>query len=265
MADTSIAQAKEIMAPMLAGFSVFPGMKKEIHQYQEFKSFKEWFDKLYGELPEPKASRPMEIDRAVPRGVSPMDSWLLTAADLHSPKLAAAMKESMPKAANGMLRGHLVGGGKVLDPAALTYTTVNPAWRRAFVHLIATGGAAPNATAIKLIDPQSGSYANENAGDREPNWKKVMFGGYYDGLYATKQKYDPKGVFWVSPGIGADDFGWIAGRLCLVKGTSSAQSSSSTPPVSDFKVLVASSPKSGYRAFPQTQKEADEFKGASMP
>jgi hypothetical protein len=265
MADTTAAQAKEIMAPMLAGFSVFPGMKTEIHQYQEFKSFKDWYDKLYGELPTPKPTRPMEIDRAVPRGVSPMDSWLLSAADLHSPKLAAAMKASMPTAANGMLRGHLVGGGKVNDPAADTYTTVNPAWRRAFVHLIATGGTTPNATAIKQIDPASGSYLNENGGSREPNWKKAMFGRHYDHLYQIKQKYDPKGLFWVSPGVGADDFGWIDGRLCLVKGTSSAHTSSSTAPPTDFKVLVASSPKAGYRAFPQSQKEADEKRGASMP
>jgi hypothetical protein len=264
MADTTIAQAKDIMAPMLAGFSAFPGMKKEIHQYQEFISFKDYYDKLYGEIPIPKPTKPMEIDHAVPRGISPMDSWLLTAADLHSPKLANAMKESMPQAANGMLRGHLVGGGKVIDPAADTYTTVNPAWRRAFVHLIATGGASPNATAIKMIDPESGSYSNENGGSREPNWKKTMFGHHYDKLYQIKQKYDPKGLFWVSPGVGADDFGWIDGRLCLVKGTS-AQSLGNTAPPTDFKVLVASSPKSGYRAFPQTQKEADEYKGASMP
>jgi hypothetical protein len=184
--------------------------------------------------------------------------------DLHSPKLASAMKESMPKAANGMLRGHLVGGGKVLDPAADTYTTVNPVWRRTFVHLIATGGAAPNATAIKAIDPQSGSYSNENSGSKEPNWKKVMFGHHYDKLYQTKQKYDPKGLFWVTPGVGADDYNWIDGRLCLVKGTS-AQAESSTAPPTDFKTLVASSPKSGYRAFPQSQKEADEYRGASMP
>jgi len=92
-----------------------------------------------------------------------------------------------------------------------------------------------------------------------------MFGHHYDRLYQIKQKYDPKGVFWVSPGVGADDFSWIDGKLCLVKGTSSARSLSLTPPVSDFKVLVASSPKAGYRAFPQTQKEADEYKGASMP
>jgi hypothetical protein len=262
MADTSVAQAKEMMAPMLAGFSVFPGMKQEIHQYQEFKSFKEWFDKLYGELPTPKASRPMEIDRAVPRGISPMDSWLLTAADLHSPKLAAAMKESMPKAANGMLRGHLVGGGKVNDAEADKYTTVNPAWRRALVHLIATGGTSPNATAIKLIDPKSGSYSNENAGSRESNWKRVMFGQHYIRLYQTKRKYDPKGVFWVSPGVGADDYKFIDGRLCLAGAT---EARPKTPPATDFKVPVASSPKSGYRAFPQTQKEADEFKGASMP
>jgi hypothetical protein len=263
MAETSIAEAKQIMAPMLAGFSVFPGMKKEIHQYQEFKSFKEWYDKLYGEIPTPNPSKPMAIDPATALGIVPMDSWLLTAADLHSPKLAAAMKESMPKTTNGMLRGHLVAGGKVADPEADRYTTVNPAWRHALVHIIGTGSGVPNITAIKRLNPSSGSYANENAGNREPDWKRVMWGHHYDQLYQIKQKYDANGLFWVTPGVGADDFAWIDGRLCLVRGTSAAQTGSQTSPVNDNKHIA--SKRSGYRNFPQTQEEADQYKGASMP
>jgi len=268
MPDTSAAEARRLFAPILASFSAFPGLKKEIHQYQEFKSFKEWFEKLFGELPPPDDKKPLEPESFAPRGNSGMDSWLLTPKDMHSPDLAAALKASMPKMQNGMLRGHLVAGGKVNDADMRRSTSVNPAWRNALVHIIGTGLGAPTVGAIKALDPNSGSYSNENSGTREPDWKRAMWGNKYSTLLRTKRKYDPKGLFFTSPGIGADDFTFIQGRICYVRGASNytaPENPENTAPPWDNKNQAKVTSSSGYRAFPTSQEEADQFKGASMP
>jgi hypothetical protein len=157
--DHSVDEVKAIMAPLLTGFNSFPGVKKEIHQYHQFKSYKEWFDTLFQPLAPADPKAPVELEGAYPQGISPMDSRLLAATHLTSPKLAAALKESMPKMARGMLRGHLIGGGQVLKRS--NSTSVNPAWRQSYVHLIGTGAGQPNVTPLKTLASNMGSYSNE--------------------------------------------------------------------------------------------------------
>lgn len=62
-----------------------------------------------------------------------------------------------------MLRGHLVGGGKVINPDSRdrVCTSVHPAWRDTFIHPIATGVGGPSAAGLKVLAPDSGSYSNK--------------------------------------------------------------------------------------------------------
>src|ERR1700761_2257225 len=148
-----------------------------------------------------------------------MDSRLLDRAALTSPELAKALQEAMPKLNNAMLRGHLVAGGKAM--VENKGTSVNPAWRKAYVHIIGTGVGVPNIGALKTLAKDSGAYSNE-ASWRETNWKQTFWGSNYERLSRIKSMLDPEGIFYVTPGINADHYGVQNGRLCRV--TPSVQS-----------------------------------------
>lgn len=64
-----------------------------------------------------------------PMGIMPMDSRLLGKKHFDHPEFARALKAAYPLVPGGLLRGHLIGGGKVLRPTEPT--SVLPAWRRA--------------------------------------------------------------------------------------------------------------------------------------
>jgi hypothetical protein len=89
-----------------------------------------------------------------------MDSRLLDNTALTSPQLAKALENAMPKLENAMLRGHLVSGRKV-HSIGITDTSVNPAWRKAYVHIIGTGVGVPNIGSLKELTKDSGAYSNE--------------------------------------------------------------------------------------------------------
>jgi Berberine and berberine like len=165
----------------------------------------------------------------------------------------------------GMLRGHLTAGGKVLDRRGAA-PMVNPAWRSAYVHIIGTGVGIPNITSIKALQRNSGSYSNEDLGTRERDWKRVMWGRNYNTLLAIKHQVDPQGVFWASPGIGADEFQIMDGRLCKISGVPSLSQTATSrqfAPESDNKNTGSGSRE--YKAFPQSQEECDQNKGACTP
>jgi hypothetical protein len=141
---------------------------------------------------------------ATPRGIIDEDSLLLSLEELTSPKLAEAMEKAMPKLENAQLRSHLVGGGKVIKLGGeKDETSINPAWRRAYVHMMTTGIGKVSAQPLRDISPNGGAYVNE-AWDKHPNFKQTFWGHHYPKLLEIKQKYDPKFVFYVTPGIGSD-------------------------------------------------------------
>jgi len=150
-------------------------------------------------------------------GVEPLDSILLEREHLQHPGLGDAIRKSMPVGARGQLRGNLVGGGQVHKLGK--DTSVNPAWRRAYSHIIASadGGGSiwPDTSALKALGKDSGVYLNE-AATNQTNWKQAFFGSNYDRLSEVKTKYDPNGVFWVTPGVNADHFEVQEGRVCRV-------------------------------------------------
>jgi len=84
------------------------------------------------------------------------DSRLLGAAELKSPRLAAAMQAVMPE--QGILRGGLIGGSGVMKSTARN--SVNPAWRKAYVSLASAGGLKDWAP-MRALAPGMGVYPNE--------------------------------------------------------------------------------------------------------
>jgi hypothetical protein len=145
------------------------------------------------------------------RGVSSIDSWLLGRDHLTSPNLAKALESSMPKSELGELRGQVVGGGKVFQ--SNNDTSLLPAWRKAYVHLILVASDQTDATPLRKLAPNMGEYANE--GSRlTPDWRNAFWGSNYDRLSEIKKKYDPGHLLWVTPGIDADAWAVKDQRLC---------------------------------------------------
>jgi hypothetical protein len=163
---------------------------------------------------------------ATPRGIIDEDSRLLGLEELTSPKLAQALELAMPRLENAQLRSHLVGGGKVIKLGGeKDETSINPAWRRAYVHMMTTGIGKVSAQALRDISPNGGAYVNE-AWDKHPNFKQTFWGHHYPKLLEIKQKYDPSFVFYVTPGIGSDLMAGIKEegghvRLCKKAGATS--------------------------------------------
>ncbi|KAL2832787.1 hypothetical protein BJY01DRAFT_260036 [Aspergillus pseudoustus] len=130
---------------------------------------------------------------------------------------------------------NLVSGGKVAND--VRYTSVNPAWRDAYLLLQTVDMAPANADAeevqalkadlttrklkaMKDLAPGTGTYLNE-ADPYDPDWRQDWFGEWYEQLVAIKKKYDPEGVFWCWRCVGNE--GWeevtgsaLFGPLCQV-------------------------------------------------
>ncbi|KAF1992567.1 FAD-binding domain-containing protein [Aulographum hederae CBS 113979] len=153
-----------------------------------------------------------EMEGAMPMGIMPMDSRLLGRPALTSPQLSAALSEAIPKVPLGQLLGALVGGGKVMKPEDPD-SAVNPAWRKAYVHLICTGAGQFTCDSLRRIAPDMGAYGNE-ASVANPDWKNAFWGSNYEKLSQIKDKYDPDMLFWASPGINADKMVAREGRVC---------------------------------------------------
>ncbi|KAG0202270.1 hypothetical protein BGX31_003638 [Mortierella sp. GBA43] len=87
---------------------------------------------------------------------------------------------------------HLVAGGQVTK-GSVTETSVNPVWRKALIHVVATtqwGLDTPEVTQksiagaiqhLRDVAPDSGAYFNE-ADPNEPNWQHAFFGANYSRL-----------------------------------------------------------------------------------
>ncbi|KDQ07936.1 hypothetical protein BOTBODRAFT_192090 [Botryobasidium botryosum FD-172 SS1] len=116
---------------------------------------------------------------------------------------------------------HLVGGGKVNEPAP-DAMGVNPSWRTALEHIVISHAWTSN-TSIPDRDeirksttqktqelaqfvPGLGAYVNE-ADVNEPEWQKTFWGHNYERLLEIKSRYDPTGVLTCGKCVGDDVFG----------------------------------------------------------
>ncbi|KAL4899953.1 hypothetical protein BDW74DRAFT_188831 [Aspergillus multicolor] len=111
---------------------------------------------------------------------------------------------------------------------------VNPAWRNAAVSLLLgipfnytdrqvnvenqklmTDVLLPKVSALVGPDKQ-GAYLNE-ADFNQPNWQDLFYGENYNRLLKTKQKYDPKQIFYGRTAVGSERWAEHGdGRLCPV-------------------------------------------------
>jgi len=58
---------------------------------------------------------------------------------------------------------------------------------------------------LKVLAPSAGSYVAES-NYFEPNWQRSYWGPNYQRLLAIKQKYDPRGLFFVRHGVGTENW-----------------------------------------------------------
>lgn len=112
---------------------------------------------------------------------------------------------------------------------------LTPAWREAYLHVLATGssieteGANPQSALQAAADwtnkhkesvwqqwaPDSGAYINE-ANPFNTNFEYDFYGGHYDRLLSIKRKYDPRSIMYVQAGVGSHDWEYSLqdGKLC---------------------------------------------------
>jgi hypothetical protein len=168
--------AHAIWNPILEAMARYPGMQPAVNEYTDYPNYNEFFAAViegegmcgghgHGEEEDPGHDHKRSLAKrhggagTPPMGRVPMDSRLLAQSHLESPNLAATLKASIPNLPDGQLRGHLIGGGAVFTTS--TATSVLPAWRKAYVHLIATGRGQYTADALRTLAPDSGAYVNE--------------------------------------------------------------------------------------------------------
>ncbi|KAI5856026.1 hypothetical protein BZA05DRAFT_434459 [Tricharina praecox] len=253
-ADTDAGEAisKALWDPVLTKLGSYSGMFNATIKFNDYANYKAYFDARFGAEHDDgghEHKRWLEKrhgDMTEPMGITPMDSRLLGQTALQSTGLAAALKAAMPQVPDGQLRGHLVGGGKVMT--STEDTSVLPAWRKAYVHLIGTGVGLVKTDSLRTLAPDMGAYVNE-ASSTNPNWKTDFWGTNYAKLSTIKTKYDPTGVFWATPGINADQWAVKDGRLCK-----STTSSDAVAPANDNKNYATrgSSNEDILSAFPGT-------------
>lgn len=154
----------------------------------------------------------MEMAITQSTGVRGGDSWLLGKEHLKSADLAQVLEESMPKNMdNPQLRGQGIGGPGIFSQG--NDTSVVPAWRRTYTHIIHLGSKDPVADPMRKLAPKMGAYVNE-ASRFTPGWRTAFWGNNYERLSSIKNKYDPDHLFWVTPGINADDWAVDGDRIC---------------------------------------------------
>jgi FAD binding domain-containing protein/berberine-like enzyme len=259
--------------PVVQNLGTFNGMNNDslIYVSLKYSNYKAFFDYIFN--PDRKmqglkglnAEHTTDLNRALlprhgpgevvltqPQGVSWMDSWLLGKEHLTSPGLSKALEGSMPHLELGELRGQMVGGGKVFQ--AQNNTSVLPAWRKTYSHLILVGSGQADATPLRKLAPNMGQYVNE--GSRlTPDWRNAFWGSNYNRLSDIKKKYDPEHLFWVTPGIDAD--AWVVRDQRLCKTTPTNMQSAA-------ELATEIAPKGDNLNFVDTIKNNDETKGPSF-
>ena len=73
----------------------------------------------------------------------------------------------------------------------------------------------PSLAALRTLDPDSGAYVNEADPD-EPDWQHAFWGDHYPELFELKARWDPDGVFYCKPCVGAERWEVVGQRLCRV-------------------------------------------------
>lgn len=167
------ANAQKFWKPYLDKMASFQGMKPANLSIFNYGSYKHYFDAHFGEssdtnpFPDEDCTPNMRVRKKkkkrhgpgmdmaspTPQGAMPLDSRLLGESHLTSPDLKAALM-----AASRGLQGHLVANPDL----KYDNTSLLPAWRRAYVHMIGTRvGTLMNVDSLRKLAPDMGAYSNE--------------------------------------------------------------------------------------------------------
>ncbi|RPA72268.1 FAD binding domain-containing protein [Ascobolus immersus RN42] len=152
-----------------------------------------------------------------------LPSRLVSAAYLSNPatrpNLVKALSKIKIRPGEAYL-GHVVSGGAVAKNVNLD-TALNPAWRKAAIHVIAplTWTDDDEMTwekreailremreqhkELKALEPDMGAYGNE-ADFGETDWQKSFWGTNYERLLKVKKKWDPKRLFICNRCVGSE-------------------------------------------------------------
>ncbi|KAK3077145.1 hypothetical protein LTS18_011099 [Coniosporium uncinatum] len=216
--DSGEANVRRIWQPIWDKLNASEALNVKMSLLITYPNFKAFFDGRFGPIESmPDMDFKQRLNKrhgpggdgneAVPKpeGIVPLDSRLLGAEHFASPNLTQALEQANPAALGvpmGGLQGHLVAGGKVMDPD--DDTSVLPAWRKAYVHVIGIKTLGMRGVdSLRRLAPGSGAYANE-ADPQDTDWKRTFWGSNYVRLSKIKTKYDPEMVFWTTPGVNAD-------------------------------------------------------------
>jgi hypothetical protein len=149
--------------PYLAKMASFHSMRPTNVTISNYGSYKFYFDAIFGSIDKViddgcvpgmrKRHGPgMEMSSPTPSGLSALDSRLLGGSHMASPGLANALKASSP-----YLQGHLVANPDL----KYENTSVLPAWRSAYVHMIGVRTGSSSVDPLRKLAPDMGAYANE--------------------------------------------------------------------------------------------------------
>lgn len=132
----------------------------------------------------------------------------------------------------------LSGGPGVINAPEERWGALLPAWRSAYLHVIATGASidlaeegSPKAALQAAADwfeevkepmwrewnPDSGAYLNEG-NPYTKDFQKTFYGDNYEKLLAIKKKYDPTETLYILSGVGSENWKYDldTGKLCRV-------------------------------------------------
>lgn len=157
-------------------------------------------------------------------------SWLWSSADCAGPHVDHALRGAFWNDSTVYLLNDMTMGVGTWNPPYLRggSNAVNPAFRTAVMRLAAefswfgTDGATlakkkqdalKAGIALKMVNPDGGTYANE-ADPSDPDWKKNFWGSNYERLAAFKAQVDPEGLFYCRACVGSDLWEDNAGVLC---------------------------------------------------
>ncbi|EIW74307.1 FAD-binding domain-containing protein [Coniophora puteana RWD-64-598 SS2] len=212
--NVSWAQANETWTPFFerAANLTSAGLNITAAETLQFPSFYTLYESFFGTPTGQNGGNVILGSRLIPREVIENNNDEMCTAIFETPGMS----------------WNFVAGGKVstVDPDS---AGLNPAWRKAVVHITwgaswedgasaedigqLAAGVKEQEARIRELTPESGCYFNE-ASPFEEDFRYTFFGDHYAKLKEIKDKYDPHQLFVVTQGVGSEE--WDDELTCRV-------------------------------------------------